>query len=309
MIKIISQENDKSTDNIIRWLLFYKQEFQRFNVENFTEFSFLLSEKPLSDFNILHRRAKLKTYFNTGLQSLDNYNREETNMLIKAWEKIIKGHNASNYVGEFNEEEQHNKLLDLYLAKSVGLSIPETLITNTKKELLLFANKFPIITKAVKNPVNLNFEDFSIQDQGTFFVKKEDIDALDTHFNLSIFQEYIHKDLEIRAFVYGNKIFPMAIFSQNDTKTKIDYRNYNREKPNRCVPFNFPKDIERKIFNFFDLKKLNTGSIDIIVNENKFYFLENNPQGQYEWLSENCNYYIDRYIATQLINFENGREF
>lgn len=307
MIKIISQENDKSTDNIIRWLLFYKQEFQRFNVENFTEFSFLLSEEPLSDFNILHRRAKLRTYFNTGLQSLDSYNREETNMLLKAWEKIIKGHNTSSYVGEFNEEEQHNKLLDLYLAKSVGFSIPETLITNTKSELQLFAKKFPIITKAVKNPVNLNFEDFSIQDQGTFFVNKEDIDELDEYFNLSIFQEYIPKDLEIRAFVYENKIFPMAIFSQNDTKTKIDYRNYNREKPNRCVPFNFPKDIECKIFEFFEFKKLNTGSIDIIVNENKFYFLENNPQGQYEWLSENCNYYIDRYIATELINFENEK--
>jgi hypothetical protein len=46
------------------------------------------------------------------------------------------------------------------------------------------------------------------------------------------------------------------------------------------------------------------GSIDLIFNENGFYFLENNPQGQYEWLSENCNYYVDRYIAEQLIKFQ-----
>lgn len=307
MIKIISQESDKSTDNIIRWLNFYNQEFRRYNVENFTEFSFVLGEYQ-PGVNILHRRARLKTFLNTGSQALDSYMREETNMLIKAWEKIIKGDHTSSYIGEFNEEEQHNKLLDLHIASSVGLLIPKTLITNTKKDLKLFADQHSVITKAVKTPVNLNFEDFTIRDKGTFIIKKEDIDDLDEHFSLSIFQEYIPKDYEIRAFVYEDKIFPMAIFSQNDAQTQTDYRNYNTEKPNRCIPFKFPQDIEKKIFEFFKVKKINAGSVDIIKNKDHFYFLENNPQGQYEWLSENCNYFIDKHIAKHLISIENAKK-
>lgn len=307
MIEIISQESDKSTDNVLRWLRFYKQEFKRYNVENFTEFSFVVGE-GIANRNILHRRARIKTFLNTGLHKLDTYVREETNMLLKAWEKIIKENSTSNYIGEFNEEEQHNKLLDLHIADSVGLKIPKTLITNTKKDLKIFADKYSIITKAIKTPISLKFEDIIFQDKGTFFVEKKDIDDLDDYFSLSIFQEYIPKEYEIRTFVYENEIFPMAIFSQNDTQTQTDYRNYNTEKPNRCVPFRFPKSIEKKILRFFKLKKLNVGSIDIIKNKDKFYFLENNPQGQYEWLSENCNYYIDKFIANHLINIENERK-
>lgn len=307
MIKIISQETDKSTDNIIKWLIFYNQEFRRYNVEDFTEFSFQLGD-DVSDFNFLHRRARLITFFNTGSRSLDNYIREETNMIIKAWEKIIKSDNKASYIGEFNEEEQHNKLLDLHIANSIGLLIPKTLVTNSKKELKSFADKYPVITKAIKTPVSINDEDFSVQDKGTVFVKREDIEDSDDYFSLSIFQEYIQKDYEIRAFVYENTIFPMAIFSQNDTQTQTDYRNYNTKKPNRCVPFKFPKDIEKKIFKFFKIKKINTGSLDLIKNNDNFYFLENNPQGQYEWLSENCNYYIDKFIAKKLMNIGNGRK-
>lgn len=39
----------------------------------------------------------------------------------------------------------------------------------------------------------------------------------------------------------------MAIFSQNDDQTKVDFRNYNINKPNRNVPFMLPNELESKI--------------------------------------------------------------
>lgn len=42
----------------------------------------------------------------------------------------------------------------------------------------------------------------------------------------------------------------MEIFSQFDEETKIDYRNYNRVKPIRNVPFKLPKVIENKLKKF-----------------------------------------------------------
>ena len=48
---------------------------------------------------------------------------------------------------------------------------------------------------------------------------------------------------------------------------------------------------------------LNTGSIDLIKTKNNdYFFLEVNPCGQYESLSFNCNYQLNKKIATWLIN-------
>ena len=97
--------------------------------------------------------------------------------------------------------------------------------------------------------------------------------------------------------------YSMAIFSQNDEKTKLDYRNYNREKPNRNVPFQLPEKIETLARKFMEQSQLDTGSIDFIVDEKgEFIFLEVNPNGQFDWLSNNCNYYIEKKIAKYLSN-------
>ncbi|MDO9254630.1 MAG: hypothetical protein Q7U54_03885 [Bacteroidales bacterium] len=47
--------------------------------------------------------------------------------------------------------------------------------------------------------------------------------------------------------------------------------------------------------------KLNMGSIDIIKSiEGKYYFLEINPVGQYDFVSFHCNYNIHMEIAKYL---------
>jgi D-alanine-D-alanine ligase-like ATP-grasp enzyme len=62
-----------------------------------------------------------------------------------------------------------------------------------------------------------------------------------------------------------------------------------------------PENIETSIRNFLDKTKLKTCSFDVIYStDDGFYFLEVNPNGQFSWLSENCNYYIEKEIAYQL---------
>ena len=95
----------------------------------------------------------------------------------------------------------------------------------------------------------------------------------------------------------------MAIFSQLDDKTKLDYRNYNREKPNRNVPFKLPDKIKNQILDFINITRLNTGSIDLIYSkENDFVFLEVNPVGQFGWVSKYCNYYLEKKVAFGILS-------
>lgn len=87
----------------------------------------------------------------------------------------------------------------------------------------------------------------------------------------------------------------MAILSQSDEKTKIDFRKYNEEKPNRNVPFKLPDDIDQKIKQLFKYLDLNTGSVDLIVDhQENFYFLEINPVGQFGMVSYPCNYFLEK---------------
>src|SRR5699024_10589751 len=207
-------------------------------------------------------------------------------------------------LGSYMEESLNNKILNLSVAIEVGLNIPETLVTNQKTDLLGFYDKnAPIITKCIVAEPRLHSENFFYQTPGTFVVDKSEIESLSDNFAPSLFQKYIEKKYEVRVFVTGNTFFSMAIFSQNDEQTKIDFRNYNREKPNRNIPFELPKKIKDKIRLFLIQKQMNQGSIDFIVTpENEFVFLEINPQGQLDWVSKNCNYYIEKHIAEQLIN-------
>ena len=95
----------------------------------------------------------------------------------------------------------------------------------------------------------------------------------------------------------------MAIFSQNDKQTKVDFRNYNDNKPNRYVPYVLPKNIELKITQLMQKLDLNTGSVDLIKNhDGNYVFLEINPVGQFGMVSEPCNYYLEKIIAEYLIN-------
>lgn len=96
-----------------------------------------------------------------------------------------------------------------------------------------------------------------------------------------------------------NNFWSMAILSQNDEQTQIDFRNYNNEKPNRNVPYNLPDEIKKKIILLMEKLKLNCGSIDIIVTpKNEYIFLEVNPIGQFGMVSNPCNYNLHKEIAS-----------
>ena len=68
------------------------------------------------------------------------------------------------------------------------------------------------------------------------------------------------------------------------------------------IPCILPDEIERKLHNLMEFIEFNTGSIDMIVTPaNEYVFLEVNPVGQFAFVSDNCNYQLERKIANQLI--------
>jgi ATP-GRASP peptide maturase of grasp-with-spasm system len=194
-----------------------------------------------------------------------------------------------------------NKLFCLKMARDCGLMIPETIICENKSKLKSHFTEY--VTKSLSNVPF--FHDLKTETNHTTLSNKVSYNEISNRFFISLFQEEIKKEFEVRSFVLFNKLYSMAIFSQQDEKTKIDYRNYNEKKPNRSVPINLPRSIEKKILKFMNKINLNCGSIDLIYSTNNYYvFLEVNPIGQFGGLSDYCCYDLEKIIAHKMMKYE-----
>jgi ATP-GRASP peptide maturase of grasp-with-spasm system len=197
-----------------------------------------------------------------------------------------------------------NKLLVLHKAREVGLKVPPFRVLNRLGPNHI-ANPSRYITKALSD--GLYLWDFDGAQRG-YFSYTEELEAVlgsrdeAAGFPLSLVQEKIEKRFETRTFYLDGRMFSAAIYSQNDPQTSVDYRKYNYKRPNRNVPINLPAEVEEKLDRLFRALELNTGSVDMIVDEDgEFVFLEINPTGQYSYVSKICNFNIDQLIAEWLV--------
>jgi len=80
----------------------------------------------------------------------------------------------------------------------------------------------------------------------------------------------------------------------------IDYRmDFSKS---RNFPIIIPDSLKTKIIKLMGKLNLQTGSLDFLksIDDNQFYFLEVNPNGQFDFVSQKCNYYLEKKIAQYL---------
>lgn len=195
-----------------------------------------------------------------------------------------------------------NKLLVLERAAAAGLEIPATLVTTRRSEVEAFAAAHgELITKPIgeAHSFYLNGEYHSLHTQA---VTAADIAAFPAVFPASLFQERLDKKYELRAFYLAGECHSMAIFSQRDPKTQLDFRNYNFAHPNRNVPYRLSAAAAASIDTLMRGLGLGTGSLDLVrTTDGRLVFLEVNPNGQFTMVSRPCNYHLERKVAETLI--------
>jgi ATP-GRASP peptide maturase of grasp-with-spasm system len=195
-----------------------------------------------------------------------------------------------------------NKLLVLERAAAAGLDIPATLVTTHRTELQRFAAAHgQLITKAVSEARSF-YLDGRYHVMHTVPVGPADIAALPATFPASLFQEQLPKKYELRVFYLAGECYTMAIFSQNDPQTRVDFRNYNFARPNRNVPYRLPDETAAAIDALMRDLGMETGSLDLVKTaDGRMVFLEVNPNGQFTMVSKPCNYNLERKIAETMI--------
>ncbi|MCK8481927.1 grasp-with-spasm system ATP-grasp peptide maturase [Psychroserpens algicola] len=331
MILIFSQDkNEPSTDSIIDWLDMYKKPFKRFNGIDFYKkvsisiqdgaFKIQLPNVDLEHTNLIWLRRWVtrdnsKDIFIKNPQNKDRvitqineYTKSELKVLLDFFFKSI----PDDLLFSSIRTEEINKLLVLKKARELGLPIPETHILTKKSEYDKLVKKGNLITKAISNGATVDVDNEKFVGYTATVELLPEI--MNESFSPSLFQSKIEKKYEIRSFYLSGKFYSMAIFSQGDHQTEVDFRRYNDKAPNRTVPYQLPKEIEVKLAQLAQSFGLNTGSFDLIKTiDNDYVFLEVNPGGQFEMVSKPCNYNLEKRIAIELIKSseqnENNRSF
>lgn len=322
MVLVQSSAEDISTTSVVQWLAHTHQPFVRLNdisiikQVKYWEGDIIITttDREINLKNIdayWYRRGLLvaeNTYLPTASpqfkkafgdqQQDDNVTMVDT-ILTALQEKKIS-------IGNARTDITVNKLVNLQKASLVGLQTPHSIITNQKEEVAVFKNKCGrIITKPINNAFSVSTRNYW-HPSYTTELTDERMAALPDTFKSSLFQQLIEKKLDIRVFYLVGELYAMAIFSQNDEQTKIDFRNYNYDRPNRTVPFTLPAPLKQQLCNLMETLGYKTGSIDLVYTPEKaFYFLEVNPVGQFGMVSYPCNYYLERRIAQVLSNNKN----
>lgn len=322
MILIFSIDQDSSTSDVLDWLDYYGVDAIRTNGINYDNFTRSLTNTS-SSITINGREYSSASISSTWIRKAEGISLVELPSNENKWLAFdVNAHLSTefqeslysifNYFKEIRTLGIHgevNKLDSLEAAAKCGLSIPETIITNSKNDLLEFSTQHTdIICKAISNATFFPIQNI-FWGMYTVKLKHEFIKDLPDKFFPCLAQEYIDKEYEIRTFYIEGKCYSMALFSQSDPQTAVDFRKYNNDNPTRAVPYLLPENLEMKIRDFMNSVKLNTGSLDFIKSKDgKYIFLEVNPSGQFGMVSYPCNYFLEKKIASWLSKIKDTHE-
>lgn len=178
-----------------------------------------------------------------------------------------------------------SKPAQLLLARELGFSVPATLITNVPDDAGRFAGQAGdgIIVKSIYSAtVPFDGHDFACitqrVDAWTIEENRDSVGICPTQL-----QEEVRKLCDIRVTVVGEDVFACRIESQSNAATEVDWR----VDPDLCgySEFDLPDWARSACWELINRSGLEYGAIDLICSrDERLFFLENNPAGQYLWI-------------------------
>lgn len=308
MIIIFSETYDSMTDRVCMWLQHINEPFIRLNHNarnrvsevfystNDNDVCFVIDNKKevlISNIkSVWFRRGKFIMPENTNFQDYYEISPVLYNHIKSEYKTTSYAINYLLYQNVFSignpMKQRLNKIIVLETAKKVGLMIPNSVIAESRNRVKSCFGEKELMSKNIDDLLEIEFSGKKFHYRNKSFKTVKDIPR---SFSYSIFQEKVDTKLEIRAFYLMGKTYSIA-------------QKYNSEMKRGCwYKYSLTADLEDKIHLLMKMINLNSGSIDFLMDKrNNFFFLEVNPEGQFEWVSDFGNYQLDKIIAQKLAN-------
>mgnify|MGYP001597946335 CR=1 FL=1 len=180
----------------------------------------------------------------------------------------------------------HHKVLQMEVARRLGLETPDTLISNDADEVRRFFDRHrgEVVTKMLHS--------FAVTGSGeeqvvfTTPLAEADLAGLENlrHCPM-VFQEKVAKDVEFRVTAVGDRLFPASIDSQSSPLGKDDWRRDGVGLAGKFRQDVLPADVEARLLELMRTFGLVYGAIDVIrTPEGRHVFLEINSAGEWGWI-------------------------
>ncbi|MFV0361612.1 MAG: hypothetical protein ACK5LL_00775 [Suipraeoptans sp.] len=310
---IVSSTIDFSTDLICNHLMRSNEQFYRLNRDEFLKHEIVVDlqrksmiimiedEKYEAKFEGLKGvffRAPvfLRTQVKNALTVDEQLERNQWSSFLRNLIVFQKANWINNPVSTYRAE---NKMFQLSIAEECGLLIPLTYVSNfTDIELEL--EKLYVVKSldaALFYDTANNLEMFTYSN----VVSGEELQEYDLTSAPVIIQEFLNPKVDCRVTYVNGKIFPVQVL-KNGQGMYGDWRV--RKEELEYIPFQLPKYVEAAICKLMKNLELNFGGIDLAIVEDKYYFIEVNPTGEWGWLEARTGMKISGTIKRALCGEE-----
>lgn len=189
------------------------------------------------------------------------------------------------------ERKAGYKILQLHLARKLGMAIPATIVSNDQGRLMDFVTHYrSCIIKPLLCDYPHNFP--------TRQCTSEDFkDAAQAALAPSLVQELVDYRLDIRVCAIGSEMFA-AELHRDDGETVPDWRHL----PNGWRPHALPEGIRSFIGRMMSELRLDMGSFDFrFTPRGEYVFFEVNPSGQFLFLEVDAGLNVSHALARFLL--------
>jgi glutathione synthase/RimK-type ligase-like ATP-grasp enzyme len=318
-VLIITNKKDITSDFVVRELTNQGIPFYRLNTEeignsihlslDFQRNNYLLLDTLINE--TVHLSSFTSVYFRRPEININvadvtrdelQFLHTELHFILEGMYKILSDAFWLNHVDKIRLAE--NKIYQLLVAMEIGFKIPSSLITDQQDTALEFysENNHSCIAKPIRSGLIGT-------DGNESFVFTSKI-VLDEHNSARVgafpiyLQQLIPKKYDLRVNVVGNKLFTAMIDSQRHDDSKVDWRHSAIALDHQL--YNLPTDIADKCIALTKKLGLNFGAIDLVLDQqDQFFFLEINPNGQWAWIENRLGVPISKEITKLLIGQPN----
>jgi ATP-grasp ribosomal peptide maturase len=197
------------------------------------------------------------------------------------------------------------KPVQLAEARKVGLTVPRTLITNDPAQAREFAEKTantiykPMSSAILPHGAAAGPMLYASEVTGDHLADGEGVSS-----TAHMFQERIDHQYAVRLTVVDERMFAAAIHAHSEASV-LDWRSDYDSLTYRVVEV--PYDVRRSVKDLMLRLGLRFGAFDFLVTpDDKWVFLEINPNGQWAWIEQKTGMPIASAVADALMAEDNA---
>lgn len=315
MILILSDAYDTHADFVTKKLDIERLKYYRFNLDveslkrtiiSYRGSSWKINDGKIEvdskDFSCVWCR---RPFMELTLEE-QNYTGVDFRIWKNEWNKTLLGlYNSIKELPWLNPLRKaykgENKYYQMELANAIGLDMPDTLISNNKKELVSFVKKYDKVLMKLMSQEIYDLGENDFRGFYTNVITEKDLEKFgELEENPIVLQPYIEKEYEVRYTIVGDRHFACKIDSQKSERAKYDWRRYDiPNTPHSAIEP--PKSIRNKVSKMLTVLGIEYGAFDFIVTpDDEWIFLEVNCMGQWLWIEQLANLPISDAIVDWL---------